>query len=78
MMIMTQFSRDFMKMKSVGDAIKSNDDEVKSYGNQEYNINSKSSLIFKEKWYDEEVRRKISSSSKIVLREEGPGSTIKI
>ena len=35
-------------------------------------------LLFKAKLYDEEDRRKLSSSSKIVLREEGPGSTVKI
>ena len=37
---------------------------------------SKSSLLFKEKWYNEEDRRKISSPSKFVLREE-PDSTVK-
>ena len=35
-------------------------------------------LLFKAKLYDEEDRRKLSSSSKIVLLEEGPGSTVKI
>ena len=53
-------------------------DEAKGYWNQGYDTNSKSSLLFKAKWYDEENRRKLSSSSKIVLREEGPGSTVKI
>ena len=38
----------------------------------------KPSLLFKAKLYDDEDRRKVSSSSKIVLREEGPGSTVKI
>ena len=53
-------------------------DEAKGYWNHGYDTNSKPSLRFKEKWYDEEDRRKLSSSSKIVLREEGPGSTVKI
>ena len=53
-------------------------DEVKGYWNQGYDTNSKPSLLFKAKWYDDEDRRKVSSSSKIVLREEGPGSTVKI
>ena len=52
-------------------------DEAKGYWNQGYDTNSKSSLLFKAKWYDEEIRRKLSSSSKIVLREEEPGSTVK-
>ena len=52
-------------------------DEAKGYWNHEYDTNSKSSLLFKVKWYDKENRRKLSSSSKIVLR-EGPGSTVKI
>ena len=33
---------------------------------------------FKAKLYEEEDQRKVSSSSKIVLRKEGPGSTVKI
>ena len=52
-------------------------DEAKGYWNHGYDTNSKSSLLFKEKWYDEEDRHKISSSSKIVLREEEPGNTVK-
>ena len=44
-------------------------DEAKGYWNHEYDTNSKSSLLFKTKWYDEENRRKLSSSSKVVLRE---------
>ena len=53
-------------------------DEVKGYWNQGYDTNSKPSLLFKAKWYDDDDRRKVSSSSKIVLWEEGPGSTVKI
>ena len=53
-------------------------DEAKGYWNQGYDTNSKPSLLFKAKWYDDEDRCKVSSSSKIVLREEGPGSTVKI
>ena len=34
-------------------------------------------LLFEVKRYDEESRRKLSSSSKIVLRKEGPDSTVK-
>ena len=52
-------------------------DEAKSYWNQGYDTNSKSSLLFKAKWYGKENRRKISSLSKFV-RWEGPGSTVKI
>ena len=52
-------------------------DEAKGYWNQGYDTNSKSSLLFKAKWYDEKDRRKLSSSSKVVLREEGPSSTVK-
>ena len=52
-------------------------DEAKSYWNHGYDTNSKSSLLFKAKRYDEADRHKLSSSSKIVLREEGPGSTVK-
>ena len=52
-------------------------DEAKGYWNPGYDTNSESSLLFKAKWYDEENRRKLSSSSKIVLRKEGPDSTVK-
>ena len=52
-------------------------DEAKSYLNHGYDTNLKSSSPFKEKWYDEEDRRKISLPSKFVLRKEGPGSTDK-
>ena len=51
--------------------------EAEGYRNHEYDTISESGLLFKVKWYDEEDRRKFSSSSKIVLR-EGPGSTVKI
>ena len=51
--------------------------KAKGYWNQGYDTNSESSLLFKEKWYDEEDWRKISSLSKFV-RWEGPGSTVKI
>ena len=51
--------------------------EAKGYWNHGYDTNSKSSLLFKEKWYDEEDRRKISLPSKFVLQKEGPGSTVK-
>ena len=53
-------------------------DEAKGYWNHGYDTNSKPSLWFKEKLYDVEDRHKLSSSSKIVLQEEGPGSTVKI
>ena len=53
-------------------------DGDKSYWNHGYDTHSESSLLFKAKWYDEESWHKLSSSSKIVLREEGPGSTVKI
>ena len=53
-------------------------DEAKCYWNHEYETNSNSSLLFKEKRYDKEDGRMLSSSSKIVLREEGSGSTVKI
>ena len=53
-------------------------DEAKGYWTQGYDTNSKPSSLFKEKWYDEEDRRKLSSLSKVVLREKGPGSTVKI
>ena len=52
-------------------------DAAKDYWNHIYDTNSKSSLLFKDKCYDEEDRRKISSPSKFLLR-EGPGSTVKI
>ena len=44
-------------------------DEVKCYWNQGYDANSKSSLLLKAKWYDKESWCKLSSTSKIVLRE---------
>ena len=53
-------------------------DEVKGYWNDGYDTNLESSLLFKVKQFDEEGRRKISSSSKFVLREEGPGSIAKV
>ena len=52
-------------------------DEVNSYWNHGYATNLKSSLLFKEKRYDKEDRRKLSLPSKSVLRKEGPGSTVK-
>ena len=52
-------------------------DEAKGYWNDRYDTNSKSSLLFKAKWYDKEDRCNLSSSSKIVLRKEGPNSTVK-
>ena len=52
-------------------------EEAKGYWNHGYDTNSKSSLLFKEKWYDEGSQRKISSTSKIVLQKEGPNSTEK-
>ena len=52
-------------------------DEAKGYWNHEYDTNSKASLLLMAKWYDEEDRHKLSSSSKVVQREEGPGSTVK-
>ena len=52
--------------------------EAEGYLNQGYDINSKSSLLFKEKWYDEEDGHNLSSSSKILLPGEGPGSIVKI
>ena len=53
-------------------------DEARSYWIHGYNTNSKSSLLFKAKRYDEEDRCKLSSSSEILLGKEGPGSTVKI
>ena len=49
MMTTTHLSRDFMKMLSVADDIKSNDDAAKGYGNQGYATDSKSSMMFKAK-----------------------------
>ena len=51
-------------------------DEAKGYWNHGYDTNLKSSLLFKANWYDEEDRRRFSSSSKIVLQKGGPGSTV--
>ena len=78
MMIMTNLSRGFQE-----DVIDRRWHQVKGmmkakgYWNHGYGTHSKSSFLFKEKWYDEEDRRKISSLSKFV-RWEGPGSTVKI
>ena len=58
-------------------ALSQRNDEAKGYWNHGYATNLKSSLLFKAKRYDKEDQRKLSSSSKIVLREEGPGSTVK-
>ena len=52
-------------------------DEAEGYWNHRYETNSKSGLLFKEKWYDEEDQHKVCSLSKTMLREEGPGSTVK-
>ena len=53
-------------------------DAAKGHWNHGYGTNSESSLHFNVKQMDKEDRRKVSSSLKIVLRKEGPGSTVKI
>ena len=51
-------------------------DEAKSYWNHGYDTNSKSSLLLKDKWYDEEDRRKVTLSSKIVLVDQARNDVI--